>query len=986
MDSLCFERLQIIKFQPLCKMKLLMKKIQPLFLLFFSIAAIAQTNTSQQLHKNNDGRWFLGYDFNPAVFRKPAQSFGPMARWWWPGNSVTQDELRREINLFADNGFAGVEVQPMNLVIPAMDQKEREKITTWDTPEYYENLRAVMEEARRRGLIVDVTNGSGWPPAGPNLGPEDGFLSLEFSDTTVTGGTQLSFTLPQLVGAKNKTTVPPQLTSVVIAKLLQATAGEDGTVHLDAASTKSLIAFAHKGILSYSFPEGTWRVIAFWSVPSGEQTNIAAAPSPMTVVNHFDSLKVLKLYNYLFGERTGLQPYFGHPMRAVFSDSYEFAVNRHYSLDFLSYFKKKHGYDITPYLPVNMQKGYNFVGYMRPNAQPDFSFSSQDWRLRYDYDITIGELLGEHFFKTSRKWAEKRNLLFRTQGYGLNMDMIAMAGLASIPETESMLGSETNIKVMTSGALLYNRPIVSAESVVFSNRAYMTTPQKIKMAVDKLFAAGVNQVIYHGVPYRYTSEKVGPEGWYPFSSPLLGIINFASNLGEGNIFWKDQKEINEYVNRVQYALRSGKPHADVLLYYPFLSVEGVPDNEEEILTQGYVEGAEPPLPKSNEHSDSAKAAWAKIVYPLINQLEAQGVTWAWVNDASIQEAQLDNNGRINIRGNQFQALILGNTSTIQLKTAEQIKVLAGKGMHLLATGVLPTMQPSFLHWKESDQKTALSIATAMKGKNSKFIHSEIDLNDWIKGLYLPVQFKNRYSFTRQAEREMSDGSRIQFIWNKSPQWQTLALTLDRKYKSSYWLDAATGKVTKNDASAISYQLPPYGSVLLFASLNDRIADSIVTATGALADITKEVFSINKWNIKVDSVRINDSSLFNWKDDSRLKFSSAVGSYTATFQWQPTVSSSQFFLDLGSVFFTAEVYINNAFAGKRIYAPYLHDITKFLQSGTNSIEVRVTPGQLNDFIGKAKNGDKRYSQFKGKEDQVMSAGLVGPVVIRPAKGD
>jgi hypothetical protein len=41
-----------------------------------------------------------------------------------------------------------------------------------------------------------------------------------------------------------------------------------------------------------------------------------------------------------------------------------------------------------------------------------------------------------------------------------------------------MLGSEANLKVMTSGALLYNRPVVTAESVVFAGRAYTTTPQK----------------------------------------------------------------------------------------------------------------------------------------------------------------------------------------------------------------------------------------------------------------------------------------------------------------------------------------------------------------------------------------------------------------------------------------------------------------------------------------------------------------------------
>jgi len=57
-----------------------------------------------------------------------------MARWWWPGNDVAKEELKREINLFADNGFAGVEVQPMNLAMPSVSDSVRKKITSWDTP------------------------------------------------------------------------------------------------------------------------------------------------------------------------------------------------------------------------------------------------------------------------------------------------------------------------------------------------------------------------------------------------------------------------------------------------------------------------------------------------------------------------------------------------------------------------------------------------------------------------------------------------------------------------------------------------------------------------------------------------------------------------------------------------------------------------------------------------------------------------------------
>src|ERR1700761_966780 len=534
-----------------------LKKINNISMRIYKILALwlltMPASTFAQVSKNEKAaKWFPKYDFNPAAFQKPPIQFAPFARWWWPGNNVDSSELRREINLFADNDFGGMEIQPLNLFIPGTAEAKA-KVLTWDTPDYYANLVAVMQEARKRGLTIDLTDGSGWPPGGPFLKDEDGFITLVYADKDLTGG-DIAIPVPTVT---NNTTAPSRLEAVLAVKILpKKESDKTSTISLDPASVIVLTGKVNKDSLHWSSPAGNWKIIAFWSKPQGEKT-MAATPAQGPVVNHLDSAKVLKSYRHLFGERTGLQPYFGNPMRAVFDDSYEFAVDRFYSRDFIESFKKHRGYDITPWFPAEMQRKYNYVDYMNPHAAPDFSFSKEDWRLKYDYDLTISELFTDQFLDATRNWLEPKGLLHRAQSYGFNLDMIAAAGHASIPETESMLGPEANLKIMTSGGHLYNKPIISSESVVFSGRAYTNTPQKIKAAVDKLFAAGVNQIIYHGVPYHYTPKELGPEGWYPFSTPLIAAVNFSSNLGEGNIFWKDQKQVNEYVNRTQYALRSG---------------------------------------------------------------------------------------------------------------------------------------------------------------------------------------------------------------------------------------------------------------------------------------------------------------------------------------------------------------------------------------------------------------------------------------------
>src|SRR5690349_20197539 len=106
------------------------KQILTLCCLYFVSFAFAQNDLKKDSIKIK--QWLPQYDFNITSFQKPSIEFAPFARWWWPGNDVTKEELQREINLFADNGFAGVEVQPMNLSIPTANEEERKKVTSWD--------------------------------------------------------------------------------------------------------------------------------------------------------------------------------------------------------------------------------------------------------------------------------------------------------------------------------------------------------------------------------------------------------------------------------------------------------------------------------------------------------------------------------------------------------------------------------------------------------------------------------------------------------------------------------------------------------------------------------------------------------------------------------------------------------------------------------------------------------------------------------------
>lgn len=63
--------------------------------------------------------------------------------------------------------------------------------------------------------------------------------------------------------------------------------------------------------------------------------------------------------------------------------------------------------------------------------------------------------------------------------------------------------------------------------------------------------------------------------------------------------------------------------------------------------------------------------------------------------------------------------------------------------------------------------------------------------------------------------------------------------------------------------------------------------------------------------------------------------------------------SRYLLDLGRVADVASVWANGTFVGKRLWAPFRFDITRYVQPGKNRIEVEVTNGSVNCLMGDTK---------------------------------
>jgi len=122
---------------------------------------------------------------------------------------------------------------------------------------------------------------------------------------------------------------------------------------------------------------------------------------------------------------------------------------------------------------------------------------------------------------------------------------------------------------------------------------------------------------------------------------------------------------------------------------------------------------------------------------------------------------------------------------------------------------------------------------------------------------------------------------------------------------------------------------------------------------------------------------------SWYDLGLHRYSGFVD-YETTFSLDNPYS--EVILDLGSVLYMAEVWINGKNAGSRLWRPFRYDISGFIKEGENSVRIRVGNLVHNEMC--LINDVEETINFWGKTGipllEDLDAGLFGPVKIKMKK--
>jgi len=997
-------------------------------------------------------------NFKVEEFRNPPKFSRPMVRWWWTGLDVDENELVKEVQELDKVGFLGAEIQVFMIGSPfdleKTDMERAKRSHRYMQPYYYQMVKSVLDEAEKRGMIIDLTISSSWPTGGAHIKKPDSMKTLMIGQETIEGPLNYSGKLPEVIEPPPQGLSPIQdfsedrkLVAVTAAKPLES----PGKIkfkkiersYLDKNSLIDLTDKVNKdNILNWNVPQGTWQIFSFFSRPSGIGP-LADCKSEVNKISLvIDHLASEPIKNHLKSHLGEAKKYFGHhfgkTLRAFFTDSLELSSNWLWTDSLILEFKTRRGYDLKPYLPICFVPSRdNKYRRIRDEMIPVFDLKDEIGdKIRFDYELTISELFCENLVQIMTEWAEKNNLKNRIQGYGIRADTLKISGISHIPETEQLYAGGINdfLRLASSAGAIYNKKIITAESMVWNQRDYMTTPLKWKVAADKLFACGVNQMIYHGFPYQ--NPQFPYPGFCGFSTPYLpSPANYSSNFSRNNPFWEFFPILNKYISRCQYVLRIGKIISNIALFYPLFNYcDNVLKREE--LVGGYLDkydantarGANNAHVKGPDKLDYNER-WTSSFLRLTDDLNSNGYYYIHVNEEAILNSKVVQNKLI-IGSAEVEILIIPNLKKISIAMAKKLKEITNNGIPVIFINSIPVKQPGFLNYEKNDEEISNIMKNLGDNNNIFLIKDGSKISDHILesfGIKPGIQFEKPQDSIYYIHKQ-SDIHDFYFLRNSQNSAKRVKIKFFHPKKIPFILNSWSGNIIQatqyrrdEDYVEMDIFFHPYEAFLI--DLKDgteepyvveselkieRDKNNLISYIGIPGSYTIKLNNGNKKSINIGendlySIEIKNfrfetnlrdhlgnyqkfnteiQELKDWRTIPELKYCSSKAIYSFNFNIpkEQLQEDNRVLISIERIHDAGIIKANGKEFPPLLTYPYQQDITSAVKIGENEVQIEVTPTLRNRLIGYGKKGGDDWINHKYKK-QFMPSGLIGPVLIK-----
>lgn len=773
------------------------------------------------------------------------------------------------------------------------------------------------------------------------------------------------------------------------------------------------------GQLRWDVPEGKWVILRMGHTSTGHVNYVGGGGKGLEC-DKLNPVVVRFQFDQWFGEAIRqIGPELANKVLKRFHvDSWE-CGSQNWSPVFLAEFQKKRGYELLPFLPV-------MTGVPIQNAE----FSE---KVLADVRQTIAELVVGNFYAVMADEAHRKDCLFSAESIAPVMMSDGMEHFREVdlPMNEFWFRSPSHDKPndvldAISGAHIYGKNIVQAESFTEIRLDWDETPAKLKPLADRNFALGVNKLFYHVLTLNPWMDR----------KPGMTLDKIGNFLQRDQTWWNPGKAFNEYITNCQSLLQQGKPVVDIAVFTgeetPRRAV--LPDRLVDVLPGivGPDKVAEEKLRLANEgipvHQMPRYVSVQKNIADPVDWVDPlRGYAYDSFNrDALLNLAKVEN-GRIVLPGGASYALLIvpGNRKMapeggklMSFEVAKKLLELVRAGASIQISDK-PEKVPGFnpdaddklteiVDQLFSGEKTVLSdvsgnqVQCIKNGKGRVLIgpylldsFQELDLSRDFTAFEGSNKLTRKMAWNHRSDDEID----IYFVANQEERERNLELCFRVKGKIPAFYNPVTNETlpctqwqTDGDFIKLNYSFQANESVFVLFSenTNDERRNGIPNKPDLQVLKTLE----GSWKLSFDPAfggtagEIVFPELTDWtaSENDQIRYYSGTANYVKTIDWEGSETGAQpVWLSLGVVNSMAEVKVNGQNCGVCWTSPFQCRIDQALKTGENLLEISVTNTWRNRLMGDhVLPEDERVSwttapyRFEGLS--LLPAGLLGPVQI------
>jgi len=706
------------------------------------------------------------------------------------------------------------------------------------------------------------------------------------------------------------------------------------------------------GELDWDVPSGNWKILRLGYVSTNAKTKHGRPEATGLECDKLNIEGIDKQFeSYPQHILTSLKDNTNVKIKSIHIDSAEHG-DQNWTSNFTEEFKKRRGYDPTPYLPIMM-------GYV-------IESSEVSERFLHDVRRTIADMLADNYFGRLNDLAHKNNLVFTAQAPGnalcIHGDPIQCKSRVDIPQGEFWVNSPNanyDVKEASSAAHLYNKPIASGEA--FTGAEFRSYPDFFKPFADGAYAMGINEFVICASTYQPWLDRK------PGSLTIRTIDMFQRN----NTWWDYSRDFWDYQSRMSYMMRVGKATVDYCYYLG----ENIP---------------------------------VKILSSRLKPTPPSGYDFDVCTPEALLTRFSATDGNIALPdGVGYKLLVLPDTNRMSLAVARKIKELVLNGAVIL--GRYPESSPCLADLGKGDDEVR-QIANELWGKDK---NSMSGIHAYGKGKVFWGKSIEEVMAEINLQPDLSNGTHfwdsdilfthrkngnehIYFVANHKNKMENSSFTFRVGNLQPELWDPLTGKIrslpnysTNGITTTIPLEFHPNQSFLIvFRKSNSNSANK---TTANFPTLTPVLTLSGKWLVHFDPrwggpESVTFDSLTDWRYNTNpgIKYYSGTARYEKDFEIAIN-KSSKLILSLGKVANIARILVNGKVVGNVWCKPWQIDITEFVANGKNKLEVEVANQWVNRLVGDSglpedkKIAFTTYNNFTS-ETPLTESGLLGRVQV------